>query len=452
MPSKSKAIARFRRQLDELAKVPADRTDRSGAFERWHRSARVAVERAFGDTSKHAEELSRISFYPIITTQNTTDDDRQSAFAHGLKRARLLLESFIDEIEEYWPTDDVPQVGDPSQEQYDVCLSFAGEDRQYVEAVARSLDERGIRVFYDLNEQVSLWGKDLYQHLDEIYRKRARFCVLFISEAYAKKLWTKHELRSAQARAFQEHEEYILPARFDETAIPGMQRTIAYIDLQNMSPERLAELIAKKLESRSHKSSVNALSNHLEPKPTSAVSSDRIERRPNIQANRPWFTSVSVSEQGILHEENTGPLKALVAPFRNDPTLEVPHVSTAIRVHATVTLEDVPDFRVTGYWLGSTLPFISFAPGEQWLLAIAVVTPKLASLVADGRRNDGGGSIEFKHFWTYPTNVTEVTALVTIAADGVLLGRFRYNLKITPPFPDITQLPLEVTRDGLNSA
>src|SRR5437762_3592834 len=123
---------------------------------------------------------------------------------------------------------------------YDACLSFAGEDRQYVNSVAEHLCARGIRVFYDEYQRVELWGKDLYAHLDEVYQNTARFCVLFASKAYADKLWTSHERQSAQARAFRENREYILPARFDDTVIPGLRDTVGYIDLRSTSPEELA--------------------------------------------------------------------------------------------------------------------------------------------------------------------------------------------------------------------
>jgi hypothetical protein len=36
---------------------------------------------------------------------------------------------------------------------YDVCLSFAGEDRAYVAKVAQRLKALGIRVFYDAFEE-----------------------------------------------------------------------------------------------------------------------------------------------------------------------------------------------------------------------------------------------------------------------------------------------------------
>lgn len=131
---------------------------------------------------------------------------------------------------------------------YDVCLSFAGEQRAYVERVAEQLRPH-VSVFYDRYETVALWGRNLYEHLDEIYRMRARYCVIFISQDYARKVWTNHERQSAQARALEENREYILPVRFDETLIPGLLPTIGYIDIGQMPPERLAELILAKLSS-----------------------------------------------------------------------------------------------------------------------------------------------------------------------------------------------------------
>ena len=58
--------------------------------------------------------------------------------------------------------------------QYDVGLSFAGEQRQYVEEVAANLKSRGIRIFYDDYEKETLWGKDLYEHLSEIFSTYVR--------------------------------------------------------------------------------------------------------------------------------------------------------------------------------------------------------------------------------------------------------------------------------------
>jgi hypothetical protein len=133
---------------------------------------------------------------------------------------------------------------------YDVCLSFAGENRNYVDKVAHILQISGVRTFYDEFEKVSLWGKDLYSHLHDIYQNQASYCVVFISKDYAEKAWTTHERRSAQSRALTSDVEYILPVRFDDTKIPGIPETIGFIDLRTTSPEQLSDIIIKKIGPR----------------------------------------------------------------------------------------------------------------------------------------------------------------------------------------------------------
>ncbi|MGG3640138.1 TIR domain-containing protein [Bacillus gobiensis] len=102
--------------------------------------------------------------------------------------------------------------------------------------------------FYDDYEKSSLWGKDLYTHLQDVYFQEAKYTIMFISSHYAQKLWTNHERKNAQARAFQENKDYILPARFDDTEIPGLLPTIGYIDLRELEPMKFGELIIEKLE------------------------------------------------------------------------------------------------------------------------------------------------------------------------------------------------------------
>lgn len=63
-------------------------------------------------------------------------------------------------------------------------------------------------------------------------------------------MWTNLERESAQARAFSEkNNEYILPARFDETEIPGLLPTIGYVNLAGTTPDELANLAIAKITS-----------------------------------------------------------------------------------------------------------------------------------------------------------------------------------------------------------
>jgi hypothetical protein len=133
--------------------------------------------------------------------------------------------------------------------QYDVAVSFAGEQRTFVAEVVEAMKAKGIRVFYDYDEQHELWGKDLIDHLDKVYRKNARYCVVFASADYQRKHWTSHERKSAQAREFkQRRSEYVLPIRMDDTDIPGLLDTKGYIDGRRTTPEKIAEALYKKLQ------------------------------------------------------------------------------------------------------------------------------------------------------------------------------------------------------------
>lgn len=130
---------------------------------------------------------------------------------------------------------------------YDIALSFAGEQREYVDQVANILNQKGISTFYDKFEEENLWGKNLYDYLSDVYMNQARYTIMFISEDYSKKLWTNHERQSMQARAFQESSEYVLLAKFDDTEIAGVLATTGYISLKDKTPEEFVSIIEKKL-------------------------------------------------------------------------------------------------------------------------------------------------------------------------------------------------------------
>ena len=115
---------------------------------------------------------------------------------------------------------------------WDVALSFAGAQRPYVEQVASALQARGVRCFYDADEQIDLWGKYLAEELPAIYAERAAAVVVFVSAEYAARDWTRLERRAALNRAVRERGEYVLPARFDDTPLPGLLSDMVAVDLR----------------------------------------------------------------------------------------------------------------------------------------------------------------------------------------------------------------------------
>jgi len=130
---------------------------------------------------------------------------------------------------------------------YEVALSFAGEDRPFVDEVAQQLKRLGVKVFYDHFEAVTLLGKDLAAHFAGVYGREASYCAMFISEHYVRKAWPQFERQHAQARALTVNREYILPLRLDDSEVPGLSNTIGYTDIRSMSPVTVAEILFRKV-------------------------------------------------------------------------------------------------------------------------------------------------------------------------------------------------------------
>jgi len=130
---------------------------------------------------------------------------------------------------------------------FQVALSFAGEQRDYVREVANALDARRITVFYDEFESNTLWGKDGAEHFHRIFEQDTQYVVMFISTEYVTKSWTRLERRSAISQQMKHDAEYILPVRFDDTAVPGLPATLQYLVADDYSPLELAAEIAKKI-------------------------------------------------------------------------------------------------------------------------------------------------------------------------------------------------------------
>lgn len=131
--------------------------------------------------------------------------------------------------------------------QYDVALSFAGEDRDTARDLANLLIDRGVRVFYDEFETANLWGKNLVEHFLWLYSEGAKYFVPIVSEHYLKKAWPRAENRSAQSRQLEEDAEYVLPIQIDDSKLPGLPSTISSVSVQQYELAQIADMILIKL-------------------------------------------------------------------------------------------------------------------------------------------------------------------------------------------------------------
>ncbi len=144
------------------------------------------------------------------------------------------------------PKDSMPK----STLKFDVAISFAGTERKFAEDLATRVKAEGLHVFYDRFFPEDLWGKNLGEFFHEIYSKRSRFCVIFVSNEYLNREWTVHERRSAQERMLKEKgNEYILPIKVEDVELPGIPSTIGYLPIST-GIDNIAKVLIRKLNKK----------------------------------------------------------------------------------------------------------------------------------------------------------------------------------------------------------
>lgn len=135
---------------------------------------------------------------------------------------------------------------DEQQFRFDVAVSFAGEDREYVGEVVAMLRDKAT-IFFDEDYEVEAWGQDGIEYFTDVYQNRARYAVIFVSRSYAEKVWTRTERRAALARAARQRSEYVLPIRLDDTELDGLLPTTIYLDARRYGTQGLVDAIRQKI-------------------------------------------------------------------------------------------------------------------------------------------------------------------------------------------------------------
>ena len=96
-PTKAKAIERLQKALDAIPDLK-QRPHDSLAFPKWHRDTEIAITNTFGQ-SRHIIDFKNVSYGEHFFELG----DRRRYYSGGLDEATAVLQSMIDEIEEYWP-------------------------------------------------------------------------------------------------------------------------------------------------------------------------------------------------------------------------------------------------------------------------------------------------------------------------------------------------------------
>ena len=162
--NKSRAKDRIGRALEQLTTL-SQLNSNTEEFMKWRRGTRIAICNTFGRDSDHFEEFQKIAFTSRSGSYvDPTLNQRLAARVYdaGLVQARALLESFLEEIEEYeeyWDDYREPQPDSQIQELAEQQVPYRvfvvhGRDDGTRNTVARFLESLELEVVI-LQEQAS---------------------------------------------------------------------------------------------------------------------------------------------------------------------------------------------------------------------------------------------------------------------------------------------------------
>jgi hypothetical protein len=131
--------------------------------------------------------------------------------------------------------------------QFQVALSFPGEHRPFVCAIAEHLKRElgNDSAFYDNDYVAELARPNLDVLLQRVYHDRSDLIVVFLSEDYLAKEWCGLEWRAIRDIIKQRRDATVMLLRLDQVQVPGLFGIDGYTDVSAWTPAKTAEAIVK---------------------------------------------------------------------------------------------------------------------------------------------------------------------------------------------------------------
>lgn len=129
---------------------------------------------------------------------------------------------------------------------YDIGISYASEQRDYVRKLERSLNKQGFICFVDYNEPERLWGEYLPEELRKIFVEECRIILVVLSAEYTQKDYTRFESRIACERELSGDSFLII--KTGDVTLPWLNSAYGYISASKYSPEQIAVKLKKKFQ------------------------------------------------------------------------------------------------------------------------------------------------------------------------------------------------------------
>ncbi|WP_353472304.1 TIR domain-containing protein [Salipiger sp. H15] len=118
---------------------------------------------------------------------------------------------------------------DPRDFEWDVAISFAGENRPLADFIGQQLRELDISVFYDRNYEDNYLGGVWSQQFNEIFVEKSRMIVAILDNHHKEKVWPTFERDCFTVRV---PAKEVIPVFLDKTIFPGIPTDLVSIHFQ----------------------------------------------------------------------------------------------------------------------------------------------------------------------------------------------------------------------------
>jgi hypothetical protein len=109
---------------------------------------------------------------------------------------------------------------------FEIALSFAGENRELARFLAESLETLDVTVFYDEMFEANFLGKAWAAQFKSIFGEKSRFVVCILDQHHAQKIWPTFEREHFAPRV---PDESVIPIFLDDTKFVGIPQDIVGI-------------------------------------------------------------------------------------------------------------------------------------------------------------------------------------------------------------------------------
>lgn len=144
---------------------------KSSQFIKWKTSAQTALRYIFGDDSSQVHDFISIRYNPGYASFNT---DLTKYYNQGLDKAKAILESFLDEIKEYWEEGTLsyhPKVKDnklENEKSIFLAYSYRPEDDEFVAGFKTFLVDRNYTVVDGKADRLGPISKAILEKISKV--------------------------------------------------------------------------------------------------------------------------------------------------------------------------------------------------------------------------------------------------------------------------------------------